>query len=74
MSIEDPVSEGDEARSLSQEELRQIQKFIDNSVSNQLVLQVSSLKTSMRFDSLTNLFEGKNIDLNINLRNQLKKK
>ena len=46
------------------------QKIIDDLVSNQLVLQVSSLKTSMRFDSLTKLFEGKNIDLT--LRNQLK--
>ena len=50
------------------------QKIIDDSVSNQLVLQVSSLNTSMRFDSLTELFEGKNIDLNMNLRNKLKKK
>jgi len=48
------------------------QKIIDDSVSNQLVLQVSSLKTSMRFDSLTKLFEGKNIDQNMTLRNQLK--
>ena len=50
------------------------QKIIDDSVSNQLVLQVSSLNTSMRFDSLTKLFEGKNIDRNMSLRNQLKKK
>ena len=50
------------------------QKIIDDSVSNQLVLQVSSLKASMRFDSLTKLFEGKNIDQNMTLRNQLKKK
>ena len=46
------------------------QKIIDDSVTNQLVLQVSSLKTSMRVDFLTKLFEGKNIDLT--LRNQLK--
>ena len=49
-------------------------KIIDDSASNQLVLKVSSLNTSMRFDSLTKLFEGKNIDLNMTLRNQLKKK
>ena len=48
------------------------QKIIDDSVSNQLVLQVSSLKTSMRFDSLTKLFEGKIIDQIMTLRNQLK--
>ena len=48
------------------------QKIIDDSIMNQLVLQVSSLKTSMMFDSLTKLFEGKNIDQNMTLRNQLK--
>ena len=48
------------------------QKIIDDLVKNQLVLQVSSLKTSMMFDSLTKLFEGKNIDRNMTLRNQLK--
>ena len=48
------------------------QKIIDDSVTNKLVLQVSSLNTSMRFDSLTKLFEGKNIDQNMTLRNQLK--
>ena len=48
------------------------QKIIDDSVTNQLVLQVSSLKTSMRFYSLTKLFEGNNIDQNMTLRNQLK--
>ena len=48
------------------------QKIIDDSISNQLVLQVSSLKTSMRFDSFTKLFEGKNIDQNMALRKQLK--
>ena len=72
MIIEVPVLEGDEDRSLSQEELGQAQKIIDDSVTNQLVLQVSSLNTSMRFDSLTKLFEGKNIDQNMTLRNQLK--
>ena len=39
---------------------------------DQLVSQVSSLKTPMRFDSLTKLFEGKNIYRNMTLRNQLK--
>ena len=39
---------------------------------DQLVPQVSSLKTPKLFDSLTNLFEGKNIHQKITLRNQLK--
>ena len=48
------------------------QKIIDDSVSNQLVLQVSSLNTSMRLDSLTKLFEGKNIHQKMTLTNQFK--
>ena len=39
---------------------------------DQLVLQVSSLKTPKMFDSLTKLFEEKNIDRNMTLRNRLK--
>ena len=41
-------------------------------IADQLVLQVSSLKTLKMFDSLTKLFEGKNIDRNMTLRTQLK--
>ena len=48
------------------------QKIIADSVTNQLVLQVSSPKTPEMFDSLTKLFEGKNIHQKITLRNQLK--
>ena len=48
------------------------QKIIDDSVTNQIVIQVSTLKKSMKFDSLTKLFEGKNIDRNMTLRHQLK--
>ena len=47
-------------------------KIIADSVTNQLVPQVSSLKTLKMFDSLTKLFEGKNIDQSMTLRNQLK--
>ena len=62
MSIEVPVSEGDEARSVSQEELGQGKKIIVVSDMYQLVPQVSSLKTPKMFDSLTKLFEEKNIN------------
>ena len=48
------------------------QKIIDDSVTNKLVLQVSSLKTLMRIDSFTKIFEGKNIDQNMTLRNKMK--
>ena len=47
-------------------------KIMVDSVTDQLVPRVSSLKTPMRFDSLTKLFEGNNIDRNMTLRNQLK--
>ena len=46
-------------------------KIIIDSIMDQLVPQVSSLKTPKMFDSLTKLFEGKNIIQNMNLRNQL---
>ena len=41
-------------------------------IADQLVLQVSSLKRPKIFFSLTKIFEGKNIDRNVNLRTQLK--
>ena len=47
-------------------------KIIIDSITDQIVPQVSSLKTPKMFDSLTKLFQGKNIDRNMTLRNQLK--
>ena len=47
-------------------------KIIIDSIMDQLVPQVSSLKTPNMFDYLTKLFEGKNINQNMTLRNQLK--
>ena len=47
-------------------------KIMIDSVTDQLVPQVSSLKTKNMFDSLTKLFEGKNRNQNMTLRNQLK--
>ena len=47
-------------------------KINADSVMNQIVLQVSSLKTPKMFDSLTKIFEGKNRNQNMTLRNQLK--
>ena len=71
-SGEVPVSEGDEAKSLTQEELGQGKNIIVDSITDHIVPQVSSLNTLKMFDSLTNLFEGKNINQNMTLRNQLK--
>ena len=66
------VPEGDEARSLTQEELGQGQEdhCLFSHVSN--CTTSVSLKTTKIFDSLTKLFEGKNRNQNMTLRNQLK--
>ena len=57
---------------LHNKNLVKAKKMMVDSVTNQLVPQVSSLKTLMRFDSLNKPFEGKNIYRETTLRNQLK--
>ena len=48
-------------------------KIIVDSIMDHLVPQVASIKTLKKmFDSLTKIFEGKNTNQNMNLRNQLK--
>ena len=48
-------------------------KIIVDSITDHLIPKVSSLKTPKDiFDSLTNLFEGKNINQNMILRKKLK--
>ena len=60
-------------KALHKKNLVKAKKIIADSITDQLVPQVSSLKTPKEmFDSLTKLFEGKNINQNMNLRNQLK--
>ena len=60
-------------KSLHQKNLVKAKKIIVDSITNQLEPQVSSLKTLKdMFDSLTKLVEGKNINHNMTLRNQLK--
>ena len=50
-------------KALHQKKLVKAKKIIVDSVTNQLVSQVSSLNTPKEmFDSLTKLFEGKNIN------------
>ena len=63
LSREVPVPEGDKKN------LVKAKKIMVDSVTDQLVPQVYSLKTSMGFDSLTKLFEGKNIYQKMTLRN-----
>ena len=68
-----PVPEGDEAKALHKKKLIMEKRIIANSIKDHLLPQVSSLKTPKEmFDSLTKLFEGKNINQKMTLRNQLK--
>ena len=68
-----PVPEGDEAKALHKNKLVMAKRIIANSVKDHLSSQLSSLKTPKEmFDALTKLFEGKNINRKVNLRNQLK--
>ena len=63
ISGEVPVPEGDEAKTLHKKNLVKAKKIISNSINDHLMPQVSSLKKPKEmFDSLTNLFEGKNIN------------
>ena len=66
------VPEGDEAKSLHKKNLVKAKKIIVDSITDQLVPQVYFLKTPNMFDSLTKLFEGKNINQKMTLRNRLK--
>ena len=56
---------------LHKKNLVKAKKIMVDSVTDQLVPQVSSLKTPIRFDSLTKLLEGKNINQKMTLRKQL---
>ena len=68
------VLEGDEAKALHKNKLVMAKRIIADSIKDHLIPQVSSLKTpKAMFDSLTKLFEGKNINRMMQtLRNQLK--
>ena len=71
ISGEVPVPKGYEAKALHKKNL--VERIISDSIKDHLVPQVSSLKTPKEmFDSLTKLFEGKNINQKMTLRNQLK--
>ena len=68
-----PVLEGDEAKALHKNKLVIAKRIIADSIKDHLIPQVSSLKTpKAMFDALTKLFEGKNINRKMTLRNQLK--
>ena len=68
-----PVPDGDEAKALHKKKLVKAKKIIADSIKDHIIPHVSSLKKPKEmFDSLTKLFEGKNINRKMNLRNQLK--
>ena len=65
------VLEGDEAKALHKKKLVMVKRIIVDSIKDHLILQVSSLKTPKgMFDALIKLFEGKNINRKMTLRNQ----
>ena len=68
-----PVLEGDEAKALHKKKLVMEKRIISYSIKYHLIPKVSSLKTlKAMFDALTKLFEGKNINRKMTVRNQLK--
>ena len=69
-SREVPVPEGDEAKSLTQEELGQGQEY--HCWFNQGSPYTTIFFPKEMFDSLTKLFEGKNTNRKMTLRKQLK--
>ena len=67
------VLEGDEAKALHKKNMVMEKRIIADSIKDHLIPQVSALKTpKAMFDALTKLFEGKNINRKMTLRNQLK--
>ena len=73
ISEEVPVLEGDEAKALQKKKLVMAKSIIADSINDHLIPHVSSLNTpKSMFDAMTKLFEGKNINRKMTLRNQLK--
>ena len=65
-----PESEGDEAKENHKKNMIRAKRIIADSIKDNLIPQVSSLKTPKKvFDTLTNLFKGKNINRKMTLRN-----
>ena len=73
MNEEVPVLEEDKAKALHKNKLFMSKRIISDSIKDHLIPHVSSIKTpKAMFDALTKLFEGKNINRKVTLRNQLK--
>ena len=64
---------GEEAKAKHKKDMIKVKRRITNSMKDKLISQVSSKNTPKEiFDALTNMFEGKNINRRMTLRNQLK--
>ena len=65
--------EGDEAKAKHNKDMIKVKIIIANSIKDNFISQVYSWRTPKEmFDSLSNLFEGRNINKKMTLRNQLK--
>ena len=65
--------EGEEAKAKHKKDIIKVKRIIAKSIKDQLISQVYSKNNPKEmFDTLTNMFEGKNINIRMTLRNQLK--
>ena len=68
-----PELEGDESKDTRKKNLVNSKRTIAGSIKDHLIPHVSSFKTPKEvFDALTKMFQGKNINQKMTLRNQLK--
>ena len=68
-----PEPEGDEAKDSHKRSMAKAKRIIVDSIKDHLIPHVYAFKTLKEvYDSSTNIFEGKNINQNMTLRNQLK--
>ena len=68
-----PKPEGEEAKANHRKNMIRTKSIIAYSIKDHLIPHVSSLKTPKKmFNALTKLFEGKNINRKMTLRNKLK--
>ena len=73
MKYEVPKPKEDEAKEKHWKHIIKEMKIIDDSIKDQLMPQVSSkMKPKQMYDTISKMYEGKNINIKMNLRAQLK--
>ena len=73
IKVEVKELEGEEAKAKYKKDMIKVKSIITNSIKDQFISLVSSNNTQKEmFDALTNMFEGKSINIRMTLRNQLK--